>query len=314
MKEKSNIRLSVIIPFFNVEKYIGCCLDSVYRQDIPESEYEVICVDDCSPDGSLSIVESYAIKHPNLKIVRNERNRKLGGARNAGVEVALGNYIWFVDSDDLIEDNVLGTLCSIAEHDNLDVLHFNYENYPEKTPLHQLQDTEVMTGAAMFFDERFIWYHDLVTAWRKLYKRSFLIDNHISFAEHIMWEDDDYSITVFAKAQAVRHINLTAYNYRNNPDSITRVEYNSSHIYHWVELCYRLERLRLSFKMERIDERFQMLIRNLIRFYFNKTFAVYKSFTKNERKESRIIIRKSLAQFKGYISKKNYFSFIFRQI
>ena len=103
----SDIRLSIIIPFFNVEKFIGRCLESVYSQDIPENEYEVICVDDSSPDDSLSIVQDYAQKHANLRIVKNKQNRKLGGARNAGLDVASGDYIWFIDSDDFIEDNVL---------------------------------------------------------------------------------------------------------------------------------------------------------------------------------------------------------------
>ena len=97
------IRLSIIIPFYNVEQYIALCLDSVYHQDIPEEEYEVICVDDCSPDSSIAIVEEYAKKHTNLVVVRNQYNRKLGGARNAGMEVATGRYVWFVDSDDFVE-------------------------------------------------------------------------------------------------------------------------------------------------------------------------------------------------------------------
>ena len=153
-------RLSIIIPFYNVEQYIAQCLDSVYHQDIPEEEYEVICVDDCSPDNSISIVEEYAKKHTNLVIVRNQYNRKLGGARNAGMKVATGNYIWFIDSDDFIKKSSIGKLLSIAESDKLDVLHFQYENYPDFwTPPRNPFDTSVMIGTEMFFSTDYIWYH-----------------------------------------------------------------------------------------------------------------------------------------------------------
>lgn len=308
------LRLSIIIPFYNVEHYIARCLDSVYSQDIPESEYEVICVDDCSPDNSVSIVEEYASKHANLRIVRNKENRKLGGARNAGLEVACGNYIWFIDSDDFIESNVLRDLCAEAEKEDLDVLHFNYEVYPVGASLHQINSFELMTGPEMFFDKRFIWYHDLVTAWRKLYRRSFLIENHIAFAEHIMWEDDDYSIIVFAKAKKVRHIDLHAYFYCSNPNSITRTNYNSTHIFYWIQLCDRLKHLKESFEEEGLDERFQGLIDRLIKFHVYNTFSIFKTLPEAEKKKSRRLISKALPRLRSHISKKNYYSFLFRII
>lgn len=310
----NKIRLSIIIPFYNVERFISRCLDSVYRQDIPEDEYEVICVDDCSPDDSISIVEAYAKKHPNLKIVRNKVNRKLGGARNAGMDVAVGNYIWFIDSDDFIEDNVLDVLCSTAEKDDLDVLHFNYENYPVRTRLHRITCHNLMSGPEMFFDKRFKWQHDLITAWRKLYRRSFLIANSISFAEHIMWEDDDYSIIVFARATRVRHIDLSAYYYCANPDSITRTDYNSTHISYWIQLSCRLMQIKSSFMADNLDYRFQGLIDNLIRFHIYNTFSVFKTLPKEEKTRSRRLISIVLPKLKGYISRKNYYSFLFRII
>ena len=92
------IRLSIIIPFYNVEKYIAECLDSVYNQDISEEEYEVICVNDASPDNSRNIVLEYQKKHSNLTLVEHEVNKKLGAARNTGRKIARGKYIWNVDS------------------------------------------------------------------------------------------------------------------------------------------------------------------------------------------------------------------------
>ena len=302
--------LSIIIPFYNVEQYIAQCLDSVYRQDIPEEEYEVICVDDCSPDNSIAIVEEYAKKHDNLVIVRNQYNRKLGGARNAGMEVANGKYIWFIDSDDFIEENCFKKLLSIAENEDLEMLHFNYAEYPNvMLPERRPDDTDVMTGTDMFFDSRFIWYHDLITAWRKLYKREFLIDNNIQFAEHIMFEDNDYAIIAFAKAKRVKHISTSMYYYRNNPESITRVKYTSEHIGYWLDLCHRLIRIKNMFIREKNDERFLVLIATWIRYHISNSINIYLQMDDMfERKKIYNTIRKNVtSELKPYMSRLKYY-------
>ena len=121
------IRLSIIIPFYNVEQYITQCLDSVYNQDIPEEEYEVICVNDASPDNSRDIVKEYQKNHKNLILVEHEVNKKLGAARNTGRRAAQGKYIWNVDSDDMIAPNCLREMLNMCEKSDLDVLIF--DNY-----------------------------------------------------------------------------------------------------------------------------------------------------------------------------------------
>lgn len=307
------IRLSIIIPFYNVEQYIAQCLDSVYRQDIPEEEYEVICVDDCSPDNSIAIVEEYAKKHDNLVIVRNQYNRKLGGARNAGMDVAKGEYIWFVDSDDFIEENCLAYLLKIAEKDQLDVLHFNYCNDPELNIVVDksriiLPKSDVMTGVEMFFESNCVWYHDLVTAWRKLYRRGFLIENNIAFAELIMFEDNDYAIEVFANAQRVKHITDRPYCYRNNPESITRVKYTPAHISYWLDLCHRLRRMKEKFILEDKDTRFLEVINQFIRNIIHNVLVKYQQVDSLDKQEARKMIQKEVNRLlKPYVSKKTYY-------
>ena len=305
----SKKRLSIIIPFYNVEQYIAQCLDSVYRQDIPEEEYEVICVDDCSPDKSIAIVEEYARKHTNLVIVRNLYNRKLGGARNAGMEVATGDYVWFIDSDDYIEDNCLCDLLINAETDDLDMLHFNYADYPnEVTPYRRPIDTDVMSGTDMWFESSFIWAHDLVTAWRKLYRRQFLIDNGIQFAEHIMFEDNDYAIVAFANAQRVKHIALCAYHYRNNPNSITRVKYTSEHIGYWLDLAHRLRVIEKTFIKEKKDLRYRALLVNFTRYTISNVLSMYANIGDDNRREAlRVICQKIDQHLKPYMSRKTYY-------
>lgn len=310
----SNKRLSIIIPFYNVEQYIAQCLDSVYNQDIPEDEYEVICVDDCSPDNSISIVEEYARKHTNLVIVRNQYNRKLGGARNAGMEVAKGKYIWFIDSDDYIRENCFSYLLGIVEFNDLDILHFNYSSDPEiKVVVDKsrkfVQETDVMTGDMMFFDCDFIWYHDLVTAWRKIYRRQFLLDNNIAFAEHIMFEDNDYAIEVFASAKRVKHIIDRPYCYRNNPESITHVKYTPVHIYYWLDLCHRLCNLKHAFAKEHKDTRFMTVIDAFVRNIIYNVMQKYKQLDISSQREARKIIQKEIDKsLKPYIARTLYYT------
>lgn len=304
----SDIRLSIIIPVYNVEAYLSQCLDSVYRQDISEDEYEVICVDDCSPDKSLQILETYAAAHKNLTIVKNVENRKLGGARNAGMDIASGRYVMYIDSDDFIEDNVLGRLCSIAEQDDLDILHYDYETFPEKTMLRKVESTEIMTGPDMFFDKRFIWFHDLVTAWRKLYRREYLLNNKIAFAEHIMFEDNDYAILVFANALKVKHVQIDAYHYRNNPDSITRTKCSSLHISYWLDLCYRLVRIKRQFSEQGKDFRFQKQLEDFIRYEIRHVLGSSKLCEQKYKAEAREIVKHGIkSELKPYISKRLYY-------
>lgn len=97
---------SIIIPVYNVERYLRQCLDSCLDQDIPKSEYEIIIVNDGSPDNSQVIINEYALLYDNICVI-NKSNGGLSTARNAGLSIAKGNFIWFVDSDDSIVSNSL---------------------------------------------------------------------------------------------------------------------------------------------------------------------------------------------------------------
>ena len=119
MKENAfsnKIYFSIIIPVYNCEKYISECLDSCLEQELPSEEYEIICIDDGSTDQSPQILDAYEAKHGNVKVIHKE-NGGVSTARNAGIEAACGEYIWFVDADDLVQENVLQKIKNIIlEH------------------------------------------------------------------------------------------------------------------------------------------------------------------------------------------------------
>ena len=123
-------KVSVIIPVYNVEPWLGACLDSVLGQTLPE--LEVICVDDCSPDRCPQILDEYAGRDPRLKAVHLKENHGQGNARNIGLEMASGKYIYILDSDDMIHPHAMELLYKKAEADSLDGIFFDSEVFFEK--------------------------------------------------------------------------------------------------------------------------------------------------------------------------------------
>lgn len=113
--------LSVIIPAYNVEKYIGECLDSLVRQNIDKEEYEVICVDDGSSDKTPEILDEYAKQYSNICVIHKE-NEGVSVARNVGIENAVGEYLWFVDSDDFIVHNIFKDIKEFQKENMSDIM------------------------------------------------------------------------------------------------------------------------------------------------------------------------------------------------
>lgn len=121
----NSIKLSIIIPVCNVEKYIGACLESIYRQGLDEEDFEVIVIDDGSADGSMQIVEGIRGSHHNISVIHQE-NAGPSVSRNSGMEIATGDYVLFVDSDDLLMDGGLSMLLPKAMETAADMVVPDY--------------------------------------------------------------------------------------------------------------------------------------------------------------------------------------------
>ena len=126
----SNFKISVILPVYNVEKYLHVCLNSVLNQTY--QDFEIICIDDASTDSSLEILEYFAKKDSRVKIIKQDFNQGPGHSRNCGLNVAKGKYIFFLDGDDWIDFNTFEVLVKKAEDNNLDLLFFNEINFHEE--------------------------------------------------------------------------------------------------------------------------------------------------------------------------------------
>lgn len=246
------IKLSIIVPIYGVEKYLPKCVDSLLNQDI--DNYEIILVDDGSPDSCPAICDDYAkhytlnITHstPTIKVIHRE-NGGLSAARNSGIEVAQGEYIMFVDSDDYIEPNVLKGLLEQVERDNLDVLRYRlqyvriknegvselvneaeYEVYnPYKIDPFKGNDySEVATDGVSFLNSRM---NTRCYAWQFIIKRSLIVKSEevrgksddCLFTEGIYFEDTDWTPRMLMRAKRVASTNTVVYNYLMREGSIT---------------------------------------------------------------------------------------------
>lgn len=218
-----SLKLSFILPCYNVERYVADCLDSIYAQDMSEDEFEVICVNDCSTDGTRDVVVKYASKHANLILIDHAENLTVGVARNTGIKAARGEYIWFVDPDDMIKSGSAEVLYGLVKNNDLDVLLFNFETVDEDRSFlnvdNTFADSKISSGqdyVVTYFPNRF---SELCIAWRCLFRRTFLMEKKLAFPKMRKAEDVSFLWKVMLVAERMASIGGVFYTYRRNPYS-----------------------------------------------------------------------------------------------
>ncbi|MBM6854701.1 glycosyltransferase family 2 protein [Mediterraneibacter glycyrrhizinilyticus] len=236
--------VSVIIPVYNVEKYLRQCLDSVTAQTL--SDIEIICVNDSSTDGSLSILEEYAEKDDRIRVV-TQQNGGAGAARNRGLSMASGKYLSFLDSDDFFEPDMLELAYRKAEEDRADFVVFNSNQYytdkekfvevawtlrvkeiPPYTPFSHRQMTDNIFKV-------FVGW-----AWDKLYNREFVMKNHLLFQEQRTSNDMYFVFSAVAIAKRISVVNkVLAHQRRDAKDSLSKTRENSWYCFYDALMALR---------------------------------------------------------------------------
>ena len=215
------VKVAVIIPVYNVEKYLPQCLDSVINQTL--SDIEIICVNEGSTDNSGEILAQYAAKDKRIKVI-NQQNQGLSAARNAGLKIAMANYISFIDSDDFVHPQFLEILYNAIQTGNSDIAGCNFAKISDDKEILKIENTssKIYTPALnVLLDKRnFIHFN----VWNKLYRREAI--QNISFVEGIYYEDWIFNTCVFAQIKSFAWINSPLYGYRVSNGSIMRSSYN----------------------------------------------------------------------------------------
>lgn len=214
--------LSIIIPLYNCEKYIKQCLDTIFRQEMNESEFEVIVIDDGSKDSGYSLASEYAKRHQNILVVKQE-NQGVACARNNALEKATGDYITFVDADDMLVSGSLGKLIKIAVDNKADIVKAAHKEVPEDavcedfSSSHDNSSIQVMTGEEAIVN---VTRMKEGYCWGYLISRKLITDNNLKFPPKVAFMEDWAFITqAILKSRTFVNADVLLYLYRRNSSS-----------------------------------------------------------------------------------------------
>jgi len=197
------VLLSIIVPVYNCEKYISECLDSCLAQDISKNIYEIICIDDCSTDNSLSVIREYQKKNSNIHILHHESNSGVSAARNTGIEYAQGDYCWFVDGDDFIADNCLAGIKERLEV-GCDMLTIGQATFQSEIKRERIEYVGVSNYRGLCMEAYLT---------NRVIKRSWIGD--VRFQENVAYgEDEVFLLELMQKAPRIETLDSPIYFYR----------------------------------------------------------------------------------------------------
>lgn len=230
-KTRNNCFISLIVPVYNVEKYINQCVDSILGQEF--TDFELILVDDGSTDKSGKICDKYAKSDKRISVI-HQTNGGQTKARKAGLKRSVGKYVYFVDSDDWLAENALQVACDTAIKNDADIVtfdaYFNYSNFQTKVKqsvpsgIYDKKGLIKTVYPRMIYSGNFYYFGIYAAMWNKIFRRSILLPNMINIDERIrIGEDGLTTFATFLDAEKVCIIGgNNLYHYRNNNISITR--------------------------------------------------------------------------------------------
>ncbi len=236
--------ISIIVPIYNVEKYLVRCLDSIFNQQVDRA-YEVIAVNDGSTDNSLNILKTYQKKQPRLIIIDHGYNKKLSVARTTGMNIASGEYLMHVDSDDWLMPKALDTLNRQIDRTNADVIVFNYireDAEGKKTVVRKIKKEFIST------DKQKVQSHFYGAVWNKIVKRS--ITNNLLYGQKGINNGEDllYANEILIRAENISLITDILYTYYVNSSSLTQTATTKIRILTLSNITHELNNLLIHYK------------------------------------------------------------------
>lgn len=223
------MKVSIIIPVYNVEKYLEKCLDSAVSQTL--KDIEIICINDGSTDSSQEILNNYKKNYNNIKVI-NQENKGISSARNLGLNIAKGEYIYFLDSDDYINVKTMEICYKELKKNNLDIITFDaecfiddeYNDLEYNDIIAENYDRRILNSKVMNGEEFFIYLNEKgmykCPVWLNLYKREFIENNKLYFYEGIIHEDEVHTMKSYIKANRIKYINNKFFKRRIRNNSI----------------------------------------------------------------------------------------------
>ena len=283
------LKLSIIIPVYNLENYIAETLDSCLNQDVALEEYEIICVNDGSKDKSAEIIEEYCQKYRNIRLYTQE-NAGVSTARNKGMDLARGKYIWFVDGDDLIAENCLGGVLRILETEDLDIFGFASKHVFERITGNGKIDT-YKVGAEGEDYVAFLTAKGGIGGgvWGQIYKTAVIKENQLQFNTEIKYSEDVlFSFLVMMKAKRCAKTEGILYYYYQRQGSAMHSHNYDKHIQSMYLLAIEYQ------KVEEEGNRWQELART--KKYFAIKAMLFSMLQKGDVKFAKQTIKQLKAE------------------
>lgn len=298
--------LSIVLPIYNVEKYLEACLYSIYSQNMNHLDFEVIAVDDCSPDHCFQILSSYKEKYSNFRIIKHGKNMGLGAARNTGLKNVKGQYVWFIDSDDcipldafshiekyLFEDIDLFMFQIKTLETNGNVMDF-YANYPK--------NTGVISGIDFLNSTLVPHWQKPVTAWSRIQKVKFLLDNNFKYPEGIFFEDEELNLKELFACKRMRYSTHCCYYYRVNDSSIMHTKFTPRKFVDKISVFLNCLKIIDGYKVlyPKLVQKISLTYLSVLRQMVDE----YKKMNKGEQKQVKVLFQKLdfsiLCKYKTY--------------
>lgn len=228
MNKENKIKLSFVVPIYNMEKYLEACIRSILLQNVEHSE--IILVDDGSTDTSVSLCDKYVKQYENIKGI-HKANGGISSARNEGLLAAQGEYICFVDSDDFFKKEFANDFLEICEKEDLDIIRGWYGIYEEDTKTYQKHlfpeisySNKTLSGYD-FLKKSVLEHANEVVPWLGFFKRDYLVKNKLFFPEGIAYEEDQLfflEALICDKECRVYQSDIEFYSYRKRQGSATK--------------------------------------------------------------------------------------------
>lgn len=213
------MKVSVIVPVYNTEKYLKNCIDSLLKQNF--EDYEIIVINDLSPGNTEEIIKSYNDKK--IVYIKNKTNKGIGYNRNLGIKKAKGEYVCFIDSDDYVKEDFISKMYNYSKENNLDLCVCDYVNIDEEG--NKLKEFNLSDFCITNYEENNKILCEINLApWNKLYKKDMLVKNKIEFSETLKYEDLSFVALSIKNSKKIGKINeqLNYYTIHKNSETTTR--------------------------------------------------------------------------------------------
>lgn len=244
---EQNVDISFCLPVYNVSSFISQCIDSIILQDRGDIKIEILCVDDCSQDDSVEVLERLSVKYPEIRVVKNKENHGVSYSRNIAVKEAKGKWIWFVDPDDMLYPGAYPIMYNEAEKCDCDVILGQYRNITEKTCLSDVNIETFKSDFAILTNYSKQCPTDengkpAASVWLGMYKHSFLADNSLKFCEKmIVQEDTLFTYEVLLKTNNIIIYNGPCYLYRSRSTSVMHTRSDERNKKYYISMVALLE-------------------------------------------------------------------------